>query len=390
MRIAILQQSYGRFGGAERLALSHYLQLRRMNVDVTLFYDGSVPIDWRKTLENEPIRSVPSGIPRSPSQLQHLHSFLRELKNYDSIIVHHHIEPLLAYFVSKLFGRITTWYSGGGLFELSYSTGKDYRSLSPTLPATARGFYGSILSELIRYDSLYNLLKTVIYAFDVSTVKGYGKIVANSHFTANSLVKSYRLETKPDVVYPAADPALEKLASESSYHESDYMLAVGALTPQKNLDTIIHAASSVPSAKLTFVGDGNEGQNLSELARKLGVPLVLKGNEDVDDLAGDYAACKFLLHPAVYEPFGLTPLEAALFSKPSIVTNRGGPCETVLDGETGFVTDPLEQGNISKLMHLLLSDDELRLSMGRKARDFVRDRFRIDRSTKDLLTILEQ
>jgi alpha-1,3/alpha-1,6-mannosyltransferase len=96
------------------------------------------------------------------------------------------------------------------------------------------------------------------------------------------------------------------------------------------------------------------------------------------------------LHPAIYEPFGLTPIEAALFSKPSIVTNRGGPCETVRDGETGFVTDPMERKNISKLMHLLLFDDELRLEMGRKARDFVQERFSIERSTKDLLGIIEQ
>ena len=390
MRLAILQQSYGRFGGAERLALSHYVQLRRMNVDVTLFYDGIMPPDWRRRLESEPIRTIPSGIAKSPSQLQDLRRFLKELKNYDRIIIHHHIEPLLAYFVSKLFGKITTWYSGGGLFEISYSTGKDYRSISPTLPSTAREFYGSILSRLIRYDAFYNLLKTVMYAYDVSTVKSYGKIVANSNFTANSLIRSYRLKTRPDVVYPAADPILEKLASENSHNESDYMLAVGALTPQKNLDTIIHAASAVPSAKLTFVGNGNEGQNLSDLARKLRVPLVIKENEDVQNLAGDYAACKLLLHPAIYEPFGLTPIEAALFSKPSIVTNRGGPCETVLDGETGFVTDPLERKNMSKLMHLLLFDDELRLDMGRKARDFVRERFSIERSTGDLLAVVDQ
>ena len=145
----------------------------------------------------------------------------------------------------------------------------------------------------------------------------------------------------------------------------------------------------MPSAKLTFVGNGNEGQNLSDLARKLQVPLVIKENQDVDNLAGDYGACKFLLHPAIYEPFGLTPIEAALFSKPSIVTNHGGPCETVLNGETGFVTDPMERKNISKLMHLLLFDEQLRLDMGRKAREFVQERFSIERSTKDLLAVVE-
>src|SRR5205807_896685 len=172
--------------------------------------------------------------------------------------------------------------------------------------------------------------------------------------------------------------------------ESDYMLAVGALTPQKNLETLIHAASNVPTIKLTFVGNGHEEQNLLDLARKLQVPLVIKEDLDVTALASDYGGCKLLLQPAIYEPFGLTPIEAGLFSKPSIVTNRGGPCETVLDGETGFVTDPFDRKNISKLMQLLLFDDGLRQEMGRKARDFVRRRFSIERSTKDLLAILEQ
>src|SRR3989442_2556136 len=138
--------------------------MSRMNVDVTLFYDGSIPPDWRRRLESELIKSIPSGIAKSPSQLQHLRRFLRELKNYDRIIIHHHIEPVLAYFVSKLFGQITTWYSGGGLFELSYSTGRDYRSISPTLPATATGFYGNILARLIRYDALSNTFKAIAYA----------------------------------------------------------------------------------------------------------------------------------------------------------------------------------------------------------------------------------
>jgi glycosyltransferase involved in cell wall biosynthesis len=390
LRLAILQQSYGRFGGGERLAFSHYVQLKRMKKDVTMFYSGSISQDWRKRVQNEAVRTIPNGIAKSLSQLGTLRNFLRELRNYDRIIIHHHVEPILAYFISKLFGKITTWYSGGGLFELSYSTGNDYRSLSPTLPATAGEFYGNIPSRLMRYDALYNLFRTVIYAYDVSTVKGYDKIVANSDFTAKSLMKSYRLRIKPEVVYPAADPLLERLASENPHLESDYMLAVGALTPQKNLDTIIHAASGVPSARLTFVGNGNEGQNLSDLARKLRVPLIIKESEDVRNLAGDYAGCKFLLHPAIYEPFGLTPVEAALFSKPSIVTNRGGPCETVLDGETGFVTDPLERKNIGKLMHLLLSDDELRLSMGKRAKDFVQGHFSIERSTGDLLAVIEE
>src|SRR5712692_4447353 len=88
LRLAILQQSYGRFGGAERLAFSHYVQLKKMGTDVTLFYEGRMSPGWRKRLENEPIRHIPSGIPGSPHRLKHILKFIGELKHFDRIIIH--------------------------------------------------------------------------------------------------------------------------------------------------------------------------------------------------------------------------------------------------------------------------------------------------------------
>src|SRR5215471_17163378 len=82
MRLAILLQSFGRFGGAERVALSHYLELRRMGCDVTLFYDGTFSEGWRKRLENEFIDVIPSGISRSPKALARLVRFLNKLPRF--------------------------------------------------------------------------------------------------------------------------------------------------------------------------------------------------------------------------------------------------------------------------------------------------------------------
>src|SRR5213083_1540386 len=115
MRLAILQQSYGRFGGAERLAFSHYVQMKRMKKDATLYYQGAIPSEWGERLENERIRTIPSGMAKTFSEIQSLRQFFRELGQYDRILIHHHVEPLLAYYVYKLFGKKTTWYSGGGL-----------------------------------------------------------------------------------------------------------------------------------------------------------------------------------------------------------------------------------------------------------------------------------
>jgi len=127
--IAIIHQSYGRFGGAERVALAHYEQLRRINVDATLFWSGLITPGWQARLNGYDIRTIPSTVP-SPRRLATMMRFLRELSRYDSIIIHHHVDPLLALYIAKNLGKKTIWYSGS-MFELAWErwiTGEDYRS----------------------------------------------------------------------------------------------------------------------------------------------------------------------------------------------------------------------------------------------------------------------
>jgi len=102
MSIAILIQSYGRFGGAERLAFSHFVHLQEKGCDVTLFYAGPMSKGWRERLQNEQVRAIPCGISRSLSDLRALLRFLRELREFDKIIIHHHVEPILAPNISTL------------------------------------------------------------------------------------------------------------------------------------------------------------------------------------------------------------------------------------------------------------------------------------------------
>src|SRR5438094_8528411 len=102
MRIAILQQSYGRFGGAERLAFSHYMEMRRRGLDVTFYYTGTMSRGWEDRLDGEPLRSIPTAILNRPKRLRLIRKFLEELKQYDKIIIHHYIKPVLALYLSMI------------------------------------------------------------------------------------------------------------------------------------------------------------------------------------------------------------------------------------------------------------------------------------------------
>ena len=168
------------------------------------------------------------------------------------------------------------------------------------------------------------------------------------------------------------------------------MLAVGSLVPLKNFESIIRAAVAVPTSKLVFIGEGQERSKLKDIATRLGVPVEFRGNFDQEsDLAKAYSECKFLILLSLYETFGLTPVEAGLFSKPSIVTSSGGPPEVVLDGVTGFVVDPVDYDSISKKMSLLMENDPLRRSMGGLARNKILQDFTLEKSTHRLIEEIE-
>ena len=392
MRLAILQQSYGRFGGAERLALSHYIEMRRMGHDVTFYYTGTMSRGWEDRLDREPIRSIPTAILNRPKRFRLMRKFLEELKQYDKIIIHHHIEPVLAFYLSKVLGPRIIWYSGS-MFELAWEeiiTGIDYRRISPTVRRTGGEFYGGLLARMLLSDQLYGLTSRVAKMVDIETVRGYGKVIANSLFLSKFLERIYGLGETSTVVYPAADPLLEQLASKNHMQEEDYMLIVGSLIPLKNVESMIRAAAHVQSSKVMVIGDGQEMSNLKDLGSELDVPIEFRGTmHREEDLAQAYGGCKFLVHLSLYEPFGLTPVEAGLFSKPSIVTNHGGPPEVVIDGVTGYIVDPRDHWNIGSRMNTLLSNDPLRHEMGENARENITRKFTLERSTSRLLEEVE-
>ncbi len=63
---------------------------------------------------------------------------------------------------------------------------------------------------------------------------------------------------------------------------------------------------------------------------------------------------------ALYEPFGLAPLEAMASGLPAVVTKFGGPSESLLDGddEFGLLVDPTDHDEISSALFQLLANPE--------------------------------
>ncbi len=94
---------------------------------------------------------------------------------------------------------------------------------------------------------------------------------------------------------------------------------------------------------------------------------------------------------ALYEPFGLAPLEAAAAGLPVVVTQNGGPSESLREGdvEYGVLVDPEDPEDIARGLNRLLSDKKTWEQFARRGRQRVLDRYTWERTAQGYLEVIE-
>ena len=93
---------------------------------------------------------------------------------------------------------------------------------------------------------------------------------------------------------------------------------------------------------------------------------------------------------AHYEPFGLAPLEAAAAGLPVVVTENGGPSESLQDEETeyGVLVDPADAEDIARGLARVLGDEETWEQFARRGRQRVLDRYTWERTAENYLRVI--
>jgi glycosyltransferase involved in cell wall biosynthesis len=101
------------------------------------------------------------------------------------------------------------------------------------------------------------------------------------------------------------------------------------------------------------------------------------------------AASDVVVVSSRFESFGMVGVEAMACSVPVVSIDRGGPAETVVDGETGFLVPPERPDAIADRVLRLLRDPELRQRMGTAGRKRVVESFTIGRYAADMTALFE-
>lgn len=109
----------------------------------------------------------------------------------------------------------------------------------------------------------------------------------------------------------------------------------------------------------------------------------------VPSAEGLLAASDVVVCPSRFESFGLAVVEAMACGVPVVSTPVGGPSETVMDGETGYLAAPDAPDLFAERVVRLLQDPGLRDRFGHAGRARVCARFSLERYVAGFTRVLE-
>lgn len=163
------------------------------------------------------------------------------------------------------------------------------------------------------------------------------RLIAVSNATAQDIHELWDMSTERvrvvpngvDDTFTPGDRAAARAAVRARWSvESPFVLHVGSLEPRKGLDVLIDAAELAARAGATWRvvlagASGFRGEEITARAHASGACQVLGPVQDAE-LLELYRAAGALAAPALYEGFGITPLEAMACGTPVVIAGDSG------------------------------------------------------------------
>lgn len=247
-------------------------------------------------------------------------------------------------------------------------------------------------------------------------------IVVNSNFTRSVFAKAFPDLSfrKPGVVYPCVDITAENPVEKIKplWPNKKVLLSINRFEKKKDVALAIKAYAGLytkerKDARLVIAGgyDPRVVENLAtynelcELADSLKLKhatakTVITAQAIPDDISVVFlhsvpsafkatllSTSRLLVYTPLHEHFGIVPLEAMLAGTPVLAANEGGPTETVVNGQTGWLRDVTKVQDWTEVMRIALEDgdgEERLKEMGKWGRERVVSEFSKEKMAETL------
>ena len=282
--------------------------------------------------------------------------------------------------------------------------------------------------------------RMVIDWFESITTANCDELLVNSKFTKSVVLKTFPFLKQmpflePKVVYPAINTKQYQSINDKITNKRITFLSINRYERKKQVDLAIKALNKLLSMvknkeniKLIIAGGYDERvsenkeyfNELIEFCKnmqlnyqflapemlerdqddeKINDDALILDNKNVDTSASIYFITKFpdsqkeallkecsaVLYTPQNEHFGIVPIEGMLAMRPVIACKSGGPLETIIDGETGYLCESKED-EWANAMKKIVDDKELVIKLGKAGRQRVIENF----GRKELEKVMEK
>lgn len=197
------------------------------------------------------------------------------------------------------------------------------------------------------------------------------RVICDSRFTADDVCQRYGVDPEKIRVIPLA-PALAHGAEGAP--QGPYLLGIGDLRAKKNFGSLVRAfvtlrrEQKIPHRLILAGADAGCGAELRALAGD--EPLELTGYVSDQRLDALLRGAELLVHPSLYEGFGLVLLEAMARGTPVVAARATALPETGVDAAEYFEPGG-DRGaeSLAAVLGSLLADPARRAELARRGRE---------------------
>ncbi|MFV0525350.1 MAG: glycosyltransferase family 4 protein [Acidimicrobiales bacterium] len=283
----------------------------------------------------------------------------RGLQMVEAILVHERARQVGARHIHAQFGRVPATVALLAA-ELGRRTGDPEWGFSYTV----HGFHDFVDDEELRLDR-----KTAEADF----------VVGISDFTRSQLMRTSAVEhwDRIHVVRCGIDLDAFTYRDPRPLPARPVIMLVGRLSPEKGVEVLLDALARLTAAgrdlELRIVGDGPDRAGLEKRVSELGLGdrVGFLGELPPAEVSERLADADVFCLPSFAEGLPVAIMEAMARGVPVVASSIAGIPELVVDGVTGALTPAGSVDGLVVALQRLLTDDQTRLAMARRARDRV-------------------